>query len=64
MLLGLPFHIEERKQRLDLVRSSLSNPKVTAAEQVRQILEAYNIREEEYNKMLPLPEAQKCEVCD
>ena len=26
-----------------LVRASLSNPKVTASEQVRQILEAYNI---------------------
>ena len=41
--LDVPFHVEERKQRLDLVRSSLSNPKVTASEQVRQILEAYNI---------------------
>ena len=29
--LDTPFHIEERKQRLDLVRASLSNPKVTAS---------------------------------
>ena len=41
--LDSPFHIEERMQRLDLVRASLSNPKVTASEQVRQILEAYNL---------------------
>ena len=38
--LDTPFHLEERMQRLDLVRASLSNPKVTASEQVRQILEA------------------------
>ena len=37
--LDTPFHLEERMQRLDLVRASLSNPKVTASEQVRQILE-------------------------
>ena len=49
--LDTPFHIEERKQRLDLVRSSLSNPKVTASEQVRQILEAYNI-ESEYGRKI------------
>ena len=44
--LDTPFHLEERLQRLDLVRASLSNPKVTASEQVRQILEAYNIEGE------------------
>ena len=44
--LDTPFHLEERMQRLDLVRASLSNPKVTASEQVRQILEAYNIEGE------------------
>ena len=49
--LDTPFHIEERLQRLDLVRASLSNPKVTASEQVRQILEAYNI-EGEYGRKL------------
>lgn len=54
--LDLPFHVEERKQRLDLVRSSLSNPKVTASEQVRQILEAYNI-EGEYGRKIDAFEA-------
>ena len=49
--MDLPFHVEERRQRLDLVRSSLSNPKVTASEQVRQILEAYNI-EGEYGRKI------------
>jgi len=49
--LDTPFHIEERRQRIDLVRSSLSNPKVTASEQVRQILEAFNI-EAEYGRKL------------
>ena len=49
--LDVPFHVEERKQRLDLVRSSLSNPKVTASEQVRQVLEAYNI-EAEYGRKI------------
>ena len=49
--LDTPFHIQERMQRLDLVRASLSNPKVTASEQVRQILEAYNI-EAEYGRKL------------
>ena len=49
--LDTPFHLEERMQRLDLVRASLSNPKVTASEQVRQILEAYNI-EGEYGRKL------------
>ena len=49
--LDTPFHIEERRQRIDLVRSSLSNPKVTASEQVRQILEAFNI-EAQYGRKL------------
>ena len=41
--LDTPFRQEERRGRVDLVRSSLSKPKVTASEQVRQVLEAYNI---------------------
>jgi len=49
--LDTPFHLEERMNRLNLVRASLSNPKVTASEQVRQILEAYNI-EAEYGRKL------------
>ena len=41
--LDTPFRKEERQNRIDLVRSSLAKPKVTASEQVRQVLEAYNI---------------------
>ena len=49
--LDTPFRIEERRGRVDLVRSSLSKPKVTASEQVRQVLEAYNI-EAEYGRKI------------
>ena len=38
--MDLPFYKDERQERIDLVRGSLANPKVTASEQVRQILEA------------------------
>lgn len=46
-----PFRQEERRGRVDLVRSSLAKPKVTASEQVRQVLEAYNI-EAEYGRKI------------
>ena len=49
--LDTPFYIDERLERIDIVRSSLSNPKITASEQVRQILEAYNI-EAEYGRKI------------
>ena len=49
--LDTPFRIEERTNRIDLVRSSLAKPKVTAYEQVRQVLEAYNI-EAEYGRKI------------
>jgi hypothetical protein len=49
--LDTPFRIEERQNRIDLVRSSLAKPKVTASEQVRQVLEAYNI-EAEYGRKI------------
>ena len=49
--LDTPFRNEERRTRVDLVRSSLSKPKVTASEQVRQVLEAYNI-EAEYGRKI------------
>lgn len=49
--LDTPFRKEERQNRVDLVRSSLSKPKVTASEQVRQVLEAYNI-EREYGRTI------------
>ena len=49
--LDTPFREEERRARIDLVRSSLAKPKVTASEQVRQVLEAYNI-EAEYGRKI------------
>jgi len=49
--LDTPFRNEERRSRVDMVRSSLSKPKVTASEQVRQVLEAYNI-EAEYGRKI------------
>ena len=49
--LDTPFRAEERRGRIDLVRSSMSKPKVTASEQVRQVLEAYNI-EAEYGRKI------------
>ena len=49
--LDTPFRQEERRDRIDLVRSSLAKPKVTASEQVRQVLEAYNI-EAEYGRKI------------
>ena len=49
--LDTPFRIEERQNRVDLVRASLAKPKVTASEQVRQVLEAYNI-ETEYGRKI------------
>lgn len=49
--LDTPFRIDERQNRIDLVRSSLAKPKVTASEQVRQVLEAYNI-EAEYGRKI------------
>ena len=49
--LDTPFRSEERRSRVDMVRSSLAKPKVTASEQVRQVLEAYNI-EAEYGRKI------------
>ena len=49
--LDTPFRLEERQNRIDVVRSSLAKPKVTASEQVRQVLEAYNI-EAEYGRKI------------
>ena len=49
--LDTPFRVEERQNRVDLVRASLAKPKVTASEEVRQVLEAYNI-EAEYGRKI------------
>ena len=49
--LDAPFSLDERNKRINQVRSTLSDPKVTASEQVRQVLEAYNI-EREYGRTI------------
>jgi hypothetical protein len=54
--LDTPFRLEERQNRIDVVRSSLAKPKVTASEQVRQVLEAYNIEAEYGRKVDTYPQ--------
>lgn len=49
--LDAPFSMDERIKRINQVRATLSDPKVTASEQVRQVLEAYNI-EREYGRTI------------
>ena len=49
--LDAPFSLDERTKRINQVRATLSDPKVTASEQVRQVLEAYNI-EREYGRTI------------
>jgi len=49
--LDAPFSLDERVKRINQVRATLSDPKVTASEQVRQVLEAYNI-EREYGRTI------------
>ncbi|MAM96506.1 MAG: hypothetical protein CMQ66_01655 [Gammaproteobacteria bacterium] len=49
--LDAPFSLPERVKRINQVRATLSDPKVTASEQVRQVLEAYNI-EREYGRTI------------
>ena len=49
--LDAPFSLDERFKRINQVRATLSDPKVTASEQVRQVLEAYNI-EREYGRTI------------
>ena len=46
-----PFRLEERRTRIDLVRSTFGKPKISASEQLRQVLEAYNI-EAEYGRKI------------
>jgi hypothetical protein len=52
----IPFRHEERLTRLSLVRESFSKPKITPSENVRQVLEAYNI-EAEYGRKIDTYEA-------
>ncbi|EGG99111.1 TonB system biopolymer transport component Chromosome segregation ATPase [gamma proteobacterium IMCC2047] len=51
IVLDMPFHAEERQQRLDFIDAALNNPDVSDAEKFRQLLEAYQI-ENEYGRKL------------
>ncbi|WP_372863581.1 DUF3450 domain-containing protein [Spongiibacter sp.] len=49
--LDVPFHIEERKQRVEFLRNNLDRSDITIAEKFRQVLEAYKI-ENEYGRKI------------
>lgn len=49
--LDVPFHIEERQQRIQFLRDNLDRSDVSVAEKFRQVLEAYKI-ENEYGRKL------------
>ena len=49
--LDMPFHQQERAQRIQFLRANLDRPDLTVAEKFRQVLEAYKI-ENEYGRKL------------
>lgn len=49
--LDLPFHTQERQQRLSFIKDALSNPDISDSEKFRQVLEGYQI-ENEYGKKI------------
>ena len=49
--LDVPFHMDERQQRIDFLRSNLDRSDVSVAEKFRQVLEAYKI-ENEYGRKI------------
>ena len=49
--LDVPFHIEERRQRVAFLRSNIDRSDVSIAEKFRQVLEAYKI-ENEYGRKI------------
>jgi len=49
--LDVPFHMEERQQRIAFLRSNLDRSDITVAEKFRQVLEAYKI-ENEYGRKI------------
>jgi hypothetical protein len=49
--LDVPFHMAERNQRIEFLRSNLDRSDVTVAEKFRQVLEAYKI-ENEYGRKI------------
>jgi hypothetical protein len=49
--LDVPFHMEEREQRIAFLRANLDRSDVSVAEKFRQVLEAYKI-ENEYGRKI------------
>jgi hypothetical protein len=49
--LDVPFHMEERQQRINFLRANLDRSDVSVAEKFRQVLEAYKI-ENEYGRKI------------
>lgn len=49
--LDVPFHMEEREQRIEFLRENMDRSDVSVAEKFRQVLEAYKI-ENEYGRKL------------
>ncbi|PLW69138.1 DUF3450 domain-containing protein [Pseudohalioglobus lutimaris] len=49
--LDVPFHVEERQQRIAFLRANLDRSDVSVAEKFRQVLEAYKI-ENEYGRKI------------
>ena len=49
--LDMPFHLAERKERIAFAKAAIDNPTVSAAEGLRQVLEAYNVEMEYGRKM-------------
>ena len=49
--LDVPFHMDERQQRIDFLRANLDRSDVSVAEKFRQVLEAYKI-ENEYGRKI------------
>jgi hypothetical protein len=49
--LDVPFHMEERQQRISFLRANLDRSDVSVAEKFRQVLEAYKI-ENEYGRKI------------
>ncbi len=63
--LDLPFHIEERQERLAFIRDNLAAADVDVAEKFRQVIEAYQIENEygrkidSYQAIVPLNGSQQ-----
>merc|ERR1711974_278147 len=49
--LDVPFHLEERKERIEFLRNNLDRSDITIAEKFRQVLEAYKIENENGRKI-------------